>query len=255
MSDTDIQAPEVEPSLDELLNGHIDEVEADPAPAPTPAAEAQPVADAPTGEIDASPASEQQVPLAALTAEREKRQHLEQRVRELEARTQPAPERPKLADPLDDPEAFARQVDQAAEAKVARVRIELHQELMRAKHDDYDAREAKFIELAQADPTLYQRAVASGNVARFAYDHVVQAEKFERMQDVDKYESELRAKVEAEIRAKVEAELLGKAAKTAELQSALSLPSLATVGSGGSADVEPDLTSIIGADATQRGRR
>lgn len=208
---------------------------------------------------DATPAPEsaRQVPLKAYEAERDKRQAAERRLAELESNARAKELQTNAPDPLENPEGFAQHVNEAVLRETQRLRVETQQELMRARHDDYDEKEGKFLEMAQENPALLTQAAASGNVAKFAYQTVVNSEKFAEMQDVEGYEAKLRQRLEVEIRARIESELAGKQAAARKLDEATSLPSLATIGSGGVTDeAELGLDSILGgADPTKRRRR
>lgn len=257
MSATDIQAlNDSDISLDQAFSGDFaDETEAvetvtDPDPQP-------PVAEAPKGETDAPPASDEtprHVPLKALEAERERRQAAEQRLRELEARTRDNTQT-VTTDPLEDPQGFSAQVQETIEQRVALAKFELHEEAMREKHADYDEVQAEFLTMAQANPALMAEARQARNVPRFAYETVMKAREFAELQDVDAYKSKLRQELEAQIRAEMAQDAGRRAAKAAELDSAIELPSLATVGSGGVRDSDASLSSILGDDANSRRRR
>ena len=259
MSDSDIEAVDVpEITLEQALRGESPqpvqqaETVTDPAPADQEAVQTPTVAtDAPTA------SDERHVPLTALTAEREKRQNAERRLAELEARERANAQQTSAPDPLENPEGFAAHLNESSARATQSLRVEFQQELMRARHDDYDEKESKFLEMAQDNPALLTQAAASGNVAKFAYETVAKAEKFAEMQDVEGFEAKLRQRLEAELRAKLEAEYAGKATKAAQLEAATSLPSLATVGSGGvTEEAEPGLDALFGgADPTKRRRR
>lgn len=254
MSDTD-NAPEMfaEDDLDDVLNGtsnsandKAEETPAEPDPEPEPAA---PVVEA-KGEDDAPPASqqEQMVPLTAVQAERKKRQEVERELEELRRSQRPQ----NAIDPLEDPQGFSEQVQR----QVALVRFELQEEAMRERHEDYEEMQDEFIELAKQNPTLQVELAKASNAPRFAYETAKKARELKKLENVEDYKSELRKQVEAQIRAEMAAEAAKTAGKRAKLAEAAELPSLATIGSGGSdADVEPDVTSILGADPTQRRRR
>ena len=258
MSDNDIQAlGDSDVSLDQALSGDNFEVAeqvetvTDPDPAP-PAAKAEP-----TGESDAPPASEdttRHVPLKAYEAERDKRQAAEQRLREFEARARDNTQS-VTTDPLEDPQGFSAQVQETIEQRVALAKFELHEEAMREKHADYDEVQAEFLEMAQANPALMAEARQARNVPKFAYETVQKARELAEIKDVDAYKSKLRQELEAQIRAELAQDAGKRAAKAAELDSAIELPSLATVGSGGVRDADVSLDSLIGADASTRKRR
>ncbi len=258
MSVSDIQAlSDSDVSLDQALSGNtfedaeqVEQVnDPDPVVADTKAG--------PTGESDAPPASEEatrQVPLKAYEAERDKRQVAEARLRELESRTRENTQS-VTTDPLEDPQGFSAQVQETIEQRVALAKFELHEEAMREKHDDYDEVQAEFLTMAQANPALMAEARQARNVPKFAYETVQKARELAEIKDVDAYKSKLRQELEAQIRAELAQDAGKRASKAAELDSALELPSLATVGSGGVRDSDASLSSIVGDDANSRKRR
>jgi len=93
------------------------------------------------------------VPVAALQSERAKRQALEQRLRDLEAKLQsgspppPPPGPDPIAALLDDPQGFVRS---RVEEEVRGVRFELSAQMQRAAAPDYDDAEAALFDYVQA---------------------------------------------------------------------------------------------------------
>lgn len=137
------------------------------------------------------------VPLTELKTEREKRQEAQRlrdeahtRATELERRLadrerdyqalmsrlgqpqQQQPQQPAQQQPdwLLDPEGAARALQESANRQIWSARVELSQEVMRARHADYDDMEKLFAEVAAKDEGLCQRLAASSNPAKFAYE-------------------------------------------------------------------------------------
>jgi len=106
------------------------------------------------------------------------------------------------------------------------LRTEMSQEFMRMQHDDYDATETQFTAMATENPQLARDLAASPNPAKFAYDTVKKAEKLAKLENVDEYESTLRAEIEAKVRAELTAEITGTQAETAAKAGSLT-PSIA----------------------------
>lgn len=169
-----------------------------------PAGEAQ-KADkpAPKGDDD----EQGMVPKRAVLDERRKRQALEQELAQLRAQVNPdAHQPPARPDVFEDQEGAFGHLEHAFETRLVTQRIEISQELMREKHEDYDEAEAEFVELAKADPSLVQKMKASTLPAKFVYDHVQKHRQLQEMQDVEGYKAKLREQVRAEILAELEAE-------------------------------------------------
>lgn len=210
------------------------EAEAPEKPAETPAepepeAEQEPEAkQEPEAEPETSPPEGDkpvsgQVPIAALLDEREKRQKLQKQLEEYQSKQQqPAANVP---DVLDDQEGFVQHMQSQISESVGRARIELSQDFMRMMHEDYEAMEAKFVEMATENPELANRMRLSPMPAKFAYETAKKAEKLAAMENVDEWESKKTAELKAQIRAELEAELTGKADATAKAANALK-PSL-----------------------------
>lgn len=173
-------------------------------------------------------------PIAAIVAERKKRQQAEARLKEYEDRNQAEPK--KAPDVFEDQEGFTRHIQEQVSQAVWQARVDTTQELMRERHEDYDAKEAKFLEMASENPGLLQDPAFQRNPAKYAYETVSKAEKFEQMQNVDQYEAKLRAELETKLRKELEAEYGEKAAGKAQKREAI-MPTLTNSGSpGGEAD-------------------
>lgn len=175
------------------------------APAPetveTPAPETpEPVVVAPT----APPAEEKTVPLAALKSEREKRQELERKLKELE--TKPAPERVNF---YDNPEAHLDQRFQEIEARATARTYAALEAAEKETHADFDEVAAEVIEAAKLHPTLVQTIMQAANPAREMYRQGMKIRQFREMQDPEAYKASLRDQIKAELLA----ELGGRAAQ------------------------------------------
>lgn len=181
-------------------------VEAAPETVETPAPETpEPVAVAPT----APPVEEKTVPLAALKSEREKRQELEKRLKELEAK--PA-ERVNF---YDNPEAHLDQRFQEIEARANARTYAALESVEKEAHPDFDEVASEVIAAAQQHPTLVTQIMQAANPAREMYKVGMKLREFQKMQDPEAY----RAQMAAEIRAQVLAEL-GERGAQAEREAA-----------------------------------
>lgn len=180
--------------------------------------------------------------LAKANDEKAKRQELERKLAEQEQ-----PQEQELPDPVDDPKGYAKALDQRNAATQFAMRVSVSQELMREKHADYDEKEAAFVELAKADPSLATRMQQSTNPAKFAYDMAI---KHERMEQFDNFDTAVKTEVDKQLStARAELEKSIRAEFEAKLKKAESLPPSGAKGSLGSDDTIPgdeSLTDILG---------
>lgn len=183
---------------------------------------------------------------AAYMSEKRKRQELERKLAQQE--------RKPLPDAIDDPDGFASSLREEMAMTAFGIKTELSQELMRELHDDYDEKEAAFMELAQDNPSLIQELQAASNPARFAYETATKHAELQQLKDVDGYKAKLRSELEAELRAEILGEKQAKEAKTEAKESALK-PSLVQAGdSGHDTEVQEEFEDILGRDANHRKR-
>lgn len=178
--------------------------------------------------------------------ERRKRQEIE---RELEALRNQRAEAEKVETPdvFENQEAFVEHMRGEMQAELAKSRIETSQEIMRSIHQDYDAKEAAFIEMARENPLLIQEMNQSRNPAKFAYDTAVKAEKLAMLDNVDELEARIRAEVEAKVRAEIEGESKQQAESLEQKRKSVP-PSLTNASgkSGFDSDTEETLEDILG---------
>ena len=184
---------------------------APPPPEPAPTAEATPP---PAATAAPDVKKDDHVPLAALMAEREKRQRLE---RELAEVRQAAPPMPQV-DFYQQPDVYVQQHLQSVEVRTTARMFAALEDSAREQFPDYDDVTGPVIEQAHSNPALAQQIVQSGNPALAAYKLGKQMAEMERMRDPAAY----RAQIEAEVRQKVEAELAAKAQKAAAVPPDLS---------------------------------
>lgn len=157
----------------------------------------------PAPEVTTTPEAreEQTVPIAALKAEREKRQTFEKELAELRAAQQAAPPQP-MPEFYEAPEQHM----QALELRATQRLYMALEEQARAVHPDYDEVFEEVKAAAQDNPAMQQRIFSAANPALAAYQLGKHLREFKRMEDPVKY----RAEIEAEVRAKLEAELKAK---------------------------------------------
>ena len=189
------------PDIDFLDNEVVDEVLPDEtetaAETPTETVETPAVPEATTAPV----VEEERVPLAALKAEREKRQKFE---RELAALQQQKQE--ELPNFFEGPESYVHQAAQSAEQRATQRLYAALEEQARETFTDYDEVIAEVQEHAQTNPAIVQDVFSKANPALAAYKLGKQLREYKAMQDPAEY----RAKIEAEVRAKIEAEMRAK---------------------------------------------
>ncbi|MEB1529886.1 hypothetical protein [Xanthomonas sp. WHRI 7945] len=201
---------------------------------PAAATTGEPAAQAQTAEAPPAAATDkdERVPLAALKAEREKRQNeqrqrekLERRLREVES----AREQPEF---FENPEAYVQQSIKGAQHEIQQRFYAAMDADAREQFPDYDEVLEALKEHAQGNPAIVQQVFSAPNPARAAYKLGKQLREMAQMQDPEAY----RQKIEAEVRAKVEAEFTQKQADRA-----------ATIDR-----IPPDLSTARSAAATTR---
>ena len=143
------------------------------------------------------PTAEQKGQLAALIAERDKRQRLEARVKELEGELGEEPQ----ADPITD-----------VKDQVLKDKIELSRDIMLELDSDYEAKyEPYFMSMVVdgegnvKDEDLLTKFRTATNPAKFARDTAKQAILLDSVQSGD-YEAQLRNQIKAELLAELKAE-------------------------------------------------
>ena len=216
--------------IDNILNGETAAVETVEAEAPEAEVQAEVTEKAeqprgpdgkfaPKGETDAPPASEDRVPIAAIHDERRKRQELEKRVADYEAKLQQLQNPPQPApDMFENPEGwqnhFGGQIRQQASQEASfNSLLNTSEMLCRDKYDDFDDAKTKFMELAEQNPVLAQQALGDPHPWRKAYTLVKNHEKMEALGATDSVS--LEAKLREQIRAELEAELKAQPAPVA----------------------------------------
>ena len=214
-----------EPSFDEIFNGTeqpeaaVAEPEAPEPQVETPEVE-EPKAEQPRGpdgkfapkgeKKDAPPASEEdRIPVSAIQDERRKRQELERRLQEYEAKLQQLSNPPQPApDMFENPEGwqthFGQTIQQqAAEQASLNATLNTSEMLARDKFDDFEEMKASFLELAAQNPTLAQQALSDPHPWRKAYQIAKTHTTMQQVgaTDIDSLRAQIRAELEAELKA------------------------------------------------------
>lgn len=164
----------------------------------------------------------QHVPLAALKAEREKRQALE---RELEAaRARPADQPKPIPNPAEDPQGYHA----AIREELLIQRVEMSEALVRSQFQDVDEKFATFRKHSASNPVLVQQVLADPNPWLRMYR---EAEKMAALDEIGPDPKAYRDRLKAEILA----ELKGQQQIESKPSHPTPLPtSLASVRSAGS---------------------
>lgn len=189
-----------EPDYDFLNEEAPDDVVPQETAAPEPDAVTVDVTpDVPAPVVTTTPEpAEERVPMAAVIAERRKRQELERRIAEYERAQQPA-----------QPQSFYEAPDEFVNQVEARATQRLHAALeaqAREVYQDYDEVFNELNEYAQDNPACVPQIMNSPNPALAAYKFGKQLRELKEMQDPAAY----RQKIEAEVRTKLEAEYLAR---------------------------------------------
>lgn len=196
-----------DPDYDFLAEGVADEVL--PETVPEPVAETVATPEPPAPEVPTTPEpQEERVPLAALKAEREKRQRFEQ---ELAALRQQQAQQPEMPSFYEAPEQYVHTVLAQERQQMTQMMLAALEAQAREVYADYDDVFQEVLEAAQANPAIQQQVMQAQNPATAAYKLGKQLRELKQMKDPESYrkqiEAEVRAKVEAEFRAKEEARL------------------------------------------------
>lgn len=166
-----------------------------------PEAEPETVETAPEAEpeVPTTPEpKEDRVPIAALLAERDKRQELQRRLTEHEQRQQA--EQPKQ-DFFENPDEYMQGVvNSVNQAATQRIYMAL-EEQAREANPDYDEVFAEVKAHAEDNPAVVQKILNAPNPASAAYKLGKQLREFKAMQDPEAYREKLRAELRAELAA------------------------------------------------------
>ncbi len=162
--------------------------------------------------------AEETVPVKALTEERRKRQEAEKKAQELEAKLK-EPEATKVPDPVEDPEGYARFMEDKTNLDALRIKVNLSRDMMLDVKQDYAEKEQVFVELAKKNPYLVQQMNASPNPAKYAYQ-TAEEHLAAKQAPIDLENSKKKiAELEAEI-------IQLKSGKKPDKKSALDMPDL-----------------------------
>jgi hypothetical protein len=143
--------------------------------------------------------------------ETRKRQALEARIKELEAKTTPA-EQPKPF--YDDPDGALNRQKQEIQNLVLNMKLQTSEASARSRYNDFDEKINLFSELTMNTPGLGIQMVNAPDPAEFAYRTAANHLLYKQMEELggmEAYKKKVEAEATAKVRAEVEAELKKKA--------------------------------------------
>lgn len=174
--------PEPEPGEPDPVDPSEPETPAEEAPAEVPATST------------ADKASEQAGLMAALMAEREKRQAAERKLAE-------KPKEPLKFD-WDNPEATIEAVREEMRQENQTRLLDMSEAGARARHEDYGEKYEVFVAMAKENPALVQAMLAKPDPAEYVYQTATQRIFHDEVgADPKAYEDKLRAKIRQEVEA------------------------------------------------------
>ena len=151
--------------------------------------------------------------------ETRKRQVLEQRLRDLEAKIAKPDGAPQTF--WDDPEgALKRQQEEMRQALMSS-RLNTSEAIARSKYKDFDDKISIFQELAMTTPGLAQQMIASPDPAEFTYRTAANHKALQEAGGLDAMRDKIEKETELRVRAKLEEELKAKAEALAKERAAL----------------------------------
>ncbi len=157
-----------------------------------------------------SPSTESIGLQAALVAERQKRQAVEEKLRNLE-------EPEKIPDPIEDPDGFSAHVKAESTKGLLETKISLSRSLIMSVKEDFPEKEKVFMDLVGriedgkliiTNELLFKQFQDSDNPGLFAYDHAVDHLLAEKYKDPD-FEKNLEARLTEKILAGLKKEGTG----------------------------------------------
>jgi hypothetical protein len=154
------------------------------------------------GEPTATDSPAKTIPIAAQIDERRKRQEIERErdelKQQLEALKTPKQEE-KGPDLFADPEGWTKAQEQKTQKQILQTKIEISREMYLDSKPDFEEKEAAFVKMAQANPSLVQQMYASANPAKFAYETAKKQLAIDAMGDPETYREKLKAEILAEL--------------------------------------------------------
>lgn len=181
----------------------------------------------PAAPVQEEMTAKEKAAFAKAADETRKRQALEARLRELEAKMQqpaaqpqgtPA-ETPKTF--WDDPEGALQRTQQQMQQAILGTRLQTAEAIARSRYTDFDEKVMEFKDLAMTTPGLAQQMLAAPDPAEFVYRTAANHMAIKQAGGVDALVAKAREEERAKVRQEVEAELKAKAEALAKERAAL----------------------------------
>lgn len=187
--------------LETVINGESEQVEQTEKPEPKGEESASP---APKPVEEAKP--QEQVPLAALKAEREKRQASEQRMQALEQELKRLQEKPQTPAEPEDEFAFFDNPKAVLDRQRQEIRLETSALVARSKYADFDEKATLFFqEMVAQNPAVIDAMLNNPNPAEYIYNEAKKHAEFKDFSDPEAYKQKLREELRKELEAELEA--------------------------------------------------
>lgn len=221
-------------NLDEILEGKTETNEPQEAETEAKAETPEPEVEAKSEEVKAEPTGEESAPpaqdnvdekVAAFQAkaqdEKRKRQELEARLAQLEAK--PKKEAP---DVLEDQQGFQSHMQQEVSQATLNAKLELSEFMARREYPDMDEKLEKYKELIAEGLVDHQKTLSSQSPWHTIAEVVEKNEKLAQLDNIDDWREQERAKIRQELEAELKTKTEEKEAKLSAIK-----PSLANQGS------------------------
>lgn len=162
---------------------------------------------------------------------------------------------PEEPDWWTDPESASanmqRTLETQIQAQIYQTRVALGQEMLRARHNDYDEAESAFVAAADANPALQQAVLRHPNPAGYAYEVGKQMLAMSKIgPDISAYEERVRK----EERERVLAELKGGSVASKQKFPGTLADASAAGSQGAHLSEEAAMQSVFGSERQNRGR-
>lgn len=183
----------------EVVEPKATETETEDTTGEKPAADSAEQKDSSTPEPESTKEAEESWTKTAVLDERRKRQELERKIQDLEAKLNPPPEPKKAPDVFEDPEGYTKHLRSEVSTMILTERINLSRAMMEAQFKDYPEKEKVFLELAKSDPSMIEKLRSHPIPAKFAYEQAAKHLQYQEMQNVDAYKAKLKEEVRQEL--------------------------------------------------------
>lgn len=213
-------------------------------PEPEAKEEEEPKVEDSTPESD-KPAKEPWQTIAVLD-ERKKRQASDERADKADSKYEELLKRTnaEAAEKLDifeDPDKVLGNMEERFSQKLADVKTDVAEEIMRSVHPDYDELLQEFFTYAETNPAALVEARNAGNSAMYAYETAKQVRELAQLKDPAALKEKYKAEAKAEALAEIEQERKSGDAKLQQKRNSIQ-PSLTGAQSKGTHETVPEDT-------------